>query len=209
MYRRFDQFLNVFAKRRKIVQLKSFFPKIRNKKKEIKNFCYNPISIIFILNCSKYEYSGPYTGFHLVENFDYSGNNGMYRWYINDPIRFKKRIKWTIEHGHANNFENDYSSVAYWYQKEPHKRFPPFPEAEKRIPRFPENYDEIWSKYIDTAPKVFAARAKLKDKFPEDIDKLYLDATHDFMQGKYQIALNELEQVKSMIKNRLKQIQES
>jgi hypothetical protein len=51
----------------------------------------------------------------------------MYRWFVHDPIRFRKSIRWTIEHGHANNFENDYSSVAYWYQTEPHKTFPPIP----------------------------------------------------------------------------------
>ena len=51
----------------------------------------------------------------------------MYRWFIHDPIRFRRSIRWTIEHGHANNFENDYSSVAYWYQTEPHRPFPSLP----------------------------------------------------------------------------------
>ena len=57
------------------------------------------------------------------------GQNSMYRWFVHDPIRFRRSIRWTIEHGHANNFENDYSSVAYWYQTEPHK---PFPAASRR-----------------------------------------------------------------------------
>jgi len=51
----------------------------------------------------------------------------MYRWFVHDPVRFRRSIRWTIEHGHANNFENDYSSVAYWYQTEPHKPFPVLP----------------------------------------------------------------------------------
>jgi hypothetical protein len=102
----------------------------------------------------KHEYSGPYTGFHLIENFDYSGNNGMYRFYIQDSIRFKKRIKWTIEHGHANNFENDYSSVAYFYQKEPHKKFPSLLTLEERIPRLPDNYEQIWSECKRTTTEV-------------------------------------------------------
>jgi hypothetical protein len=33
----------------------------------------------------------------------------------------------TIEHRHADNFENNYSSVADWYQTEPHKAFPALP----------------------------------------------------------------------------------
>ncbi|MBA7709373.1 hypothetical protein ES703_118290 [subsurface metagenome] len=46
----------------------------------------------------------------------------------------------TIEHGHANNFENDYSSVAYWYQLEPHAPFPQLLPIKQRLPRFPEAF---------------------------------------------------------------------
>jgi hypothetical protein len=147
----------------------------------------------------KHEYSGLYTGFHLIENFDYSGNNGMYRWYIHDPIRFKKRIKWTIEHGHANNIENDYSSVAYWYQKEPHKNFGSLPEAEERIPRLPDNYDQIWEEYIATNTQINAKKQQLKHDFPEKTDRLFQDASHEFMQGKYKEARIDLKKVRSML----------
>ena len=41
---------------------------------------------------------------------------------------FKKSMRVTIEHGHANDHEADYSSVAYWYQTEPHAPFEPFPK---------------------------------------------------------------------------------
>jgi hypothetical protein len=84
-------------------------------------------------------YSGPYTGFHMVEHPDYAGKNAMYRWYVADPIRFERSLVWTIEHGHANNYENDYTSVAYWYQAEPHAPFPALPEARARLPHFPES----------------------------------------------------------------------
>jgi hypothetical protein len=147
----------------------------------------------------KHEYSGPYTGFHLIENFDYSGNNGMYRWYIHDPVRFKKRVKWTIEHGHANNFENDYSSVAYWYQKESHKKFKILPEPRERLPRFPLNYKEIWEGYVATYTKLNAKKQQLKDKFPEKIDRLFQDAAHEFMQGKYSSAKADLKSIRSML----------
>ena len=43
----------------------------------------------------------------------------MYRFHIEDPVRFEKSIRVTIEHGHANKLSNDYSSTAYWYQLEP------------------------------------------------------------------------------------------
>ena len=88
--------------------------------------------------CPDAEYAGPYTGFHLVENRDgkkFFGKNSMYRWYIHDPVRFQKSIKATIEHGHANNFENDYSSVAYWYQEAPGAKLLPIPDKASRRPK--------------------------------------------------------------------------
>ncbi|NLP10320.1 DUF2961 domain-containing protein [bacterium] len=69
--------------------------------------------------CPSQEYTGPYTGFHCVENrsgYAHHGTNGMYRFYLTDPIRFKKSIAVTLEHGHQNDKANDYSSVAFWYQ---------------------------------------------------------------------------------------------
>ena len=85
--------------------------------------------------CPDVEYSGPYTGFHLVENREedsWYGKTGMYRFFVHDPIRFRKSIRVTIEHGHANDLANDYSSVAYWYQAEPHAPFPALPSREGR-----------------------------------------------------------------------------
>ncbi len=66
--------------------------------------------------CPSSEYAAPYHGFHLIESPDYGGLVGAYRWYVQDPIRFTRSLRWTIEHGHANNFANEYASVAYWYQ---------------------------------------------------------------------------------------------
>ena len=79
-----------------------------------------------------------YTGFHLVEDPDFAGKNAMYRWYLTDPIRFERSLVWTIEHGHANDLGNDYTSVAYWYQTEPHGAFPLLPDVKARLPRLPE-----------------------------------------------------------------------
>jgi hypothetical protein len=58
----------------------------------------------------------------------------MYRFFVSDPIRFRMNASLTIEHGHANDLANDYSSVAYWYQREPHGSFPRLPSREERQP---------------------------------------------------------------------------
>jgi len=59
----------------------------------------------------------------------------VYRFHIPDPIPFKKSIRVTIEHGHANDRADDWCSVAYWYQTEPHAPFPPLPPVMERLPR--------------------------------------------------------------------------
>jgi len=92
--------------------------------------------------CPAREYAGPYHGFHLLESEDYSGLVGAYRWFVADPIRFTRSLRWTVEHGHANNFANEYASVAYWYQAEPHAAFPVLPGRETLIPPLPAIYDE-------------------------------------------------------------------
>ncbi|MHA1715844.1 MAG: DUF2961 domain-containing protein, partial [Promethearchaeota archaeon] len=63
------------------------------------------------------------------------GKHTYYRFFIEDPIYFERRIKGTIEHGHGNGRSDSFSSVAYWYQTEPHAPFPSLPPAAKRLPR--------------------------------------------------------------------------
>jgi hypothetical protein len=58
-----------------------------------------------------------------------------YRFHVADPVRFSRRIKVTIEHGHANDRADDFYSVAYWYQTEPHAEFPLLPPPEARVPK--------------------------------------------------------------------------
>ncbi len=84
--------------------------------------------------CPNIEYAGPYTGFHVIGNKNYLGKTSMYRFHVADPVRFQKSVKMTIEHGHANNFANDYSSTAFWYQAEPHAPFPALLSREERQP---------------------------------------------------------------------------
>lgn len=59
----------------------------------------------------------------------------MYRFMLASPITFTKSIKATIEHGTANDRSDNFYSVAYWYQTEPHAPFPPLPAVNERIPR--------------------------------------------------------------------------
>jgi len=94
--------------------------------------------------CPDAEFWGPYTGFYLIENRggDFSGKNQMYKFFINDPVRFQKSIRVTVEHGHANNFENDYSSTVFWYQTEPHRLFPTMPGMADRLPGWPAGVAE-------------------------------------------------------------------
>ena len=79
------------------------------------------------------EYAGPYHGVSLAGGIqDWTGKWSLYRFHIEDAVHFQKSIRVSIEHGHANNLANDYSSVAYWYQTEPHKKFPKLRVAPKR-----------------------------------------------------------------------------
>ena len=43
-----------------------------------------------------------------------------YRLHIPDPIPFTESVRVQIEHGNCNMLQQDYSSLAYWYQQEPH-----------------------------------------------------------------------------------------
>lgn len=98
--------------------------------------------------CPDKEFSGLYTGFYLIEDLHtpWRGKNQMYHFYLNEPVVFQKSIRATIEHGHDNNFENSYTSTAFWYQLEPHKAFPPMPAARDRLPLWPEGVTEALDK---------------------------------------------------------------
>jgi Protein of unknown function (DUF2961) len=58
----------------------------------------------------------------------------VYRFHLDSPIVFKTSFKATIEHGNANHRSDNYYSVAYWYQTEPHDPFPPLPSVDQRLP---------------------------------------------------------------------------
>ena len=61
--------------------------------------------------------------------------SSVYRFHLDSPITFTKSLRATIEHGHANHRSDDFFSVAYWYQAEPHLDFPRLPSLEERLPK--------------------------------------------------------------------------
>ena len=58
----------------------------------------------------------------------------VYRFHFDSPIPFKKSMRASIEHGHGNHRSDNFYSVAYWYQAEPHEAFPALPDVDERIP---------------------------------------------------------------------------
>ncbi len=72
---------------------------------------------------------------YIVDPERIGGRYCLYRWHTESPIAFEKSIRVTIEHGHANCRSDDFYSVAYWYQTEPHAAFPPLPPAKERLPK--------------------------------------------------------------------------
>jgi D-arabinan exo alpha-(1,3)/(1,5)-arabinofuranosidase (non-reducing end) len=80
-------------------------------------------------------FSTPYTGLAQVippdKIYEPGQRFGLYRWHIADPVHFGKDLKVTIQAlgwqdgGRYLQLEDSIASVAYWYQKEPHRKFPP------------------------------------------------------------------------------------
>ncbi len=79
-------------------------------------------------------FSNLYFGLPLRGPHETGAHWNVYRYHIEDPIPFDQCITVTIEHGHANNRSDNFSSVAYWYQTEPHVPFPELPPAKERWP---------------------------------------------------------------------------
>jgi hypothetical protein len=74
-------------------------------------------------------------GVPVMGGFSAASQSSVYRFHLDAPIPFTKSIRVTIEHGHANHRSDNFFSVAYWYQAEPHAPFPALPAVDTRIPR--------------------------------------------------------------------------
>jgi len=88
---------------------------------------------------------GPFYGTPLWEGRDAYDRGTAYRFHITDPVPFEKSLRVEIEHKGAQKFpdrthegfiERDdlMSSVALWYQIEPHQPWPALPTGVERLP---------------------------------------------------------------------------
>ncbi len=73
-------------------------------------------------------------GAPVVGKEEAGARSSVYRFHLDSPIPFSKAFRATIEHGHANHRSDNFYSVAYWYQTEPHLKFPALPPVDDRIP---------------------------------------------------------------------------
>jgi hypothetical protein len=74
------------------------------------------------------------SGYLLMEKEDHR----MYRWYLANPVRFQQSLTVEIqdqrnEHGQIPS-QDDFTSVAFWYQEEPHRGFKLQPFADRVAP---------------------------------------------------------------------------
>ncbi len=157
----------------------------------------------------------------------------MYRWHLADPVRFTKSLRFEIEHkgwlsadetesgkveGHVER-EDDFASVAFWYQIGQPKRFAQLPPArERRFPdldrvigggtllasarhspgeiRLQEGYD--WTTpgqvfFQPLEPHAGGDRPFLEldfDVLQAELRGLVLRLTHSYDYGRYQVSLD-------------------
>lgn len=88
---------------------------------------------------------GPFYGTPLWEGYGTGDRCTAYRWHLPDPVPFTRSLRVEIEHKGSQTFpdgkgdgfiERDdlMSSVAFWYQTEPHKPWPALPAGADRLP---------------------------------------------------------------------------
>jgi hypothetical protein len=125
------------------------------------------------------------------------GHTSAFRWHLADPIVFEKKIKVTIEHygwispdenkerrAHSwNEREDDYSTIAYWYQTGIPSFFHKTPPAEERI--LP-NLDQIFMAREMIAGKTYHNGVVEVQK---NLD-FYMDGQLTFTPGNDQASVN-------------------
>lgn len=112
------------------------------------------------------EMSTPYYGAPLMEGYDALARTTCYRWHITDPVIFNKSLRLEIEHMGVtfnedgtvkSGFEeraDDFASVAFWYQTEPHSPFPAMAPAMERV------YED-WTKLVEAETKLDGVRVSV------------------------------------------------
>ncbi len=173
--------------------------------------------------------STPYFGVPYFDQWGIvGGHTSAYRWHINDPLVFNKGIKVTFEHwgwispdenaqykSHSwNEREDDYSSVAFWYQageptfkaRAPHGRERTLPNLDRIISAREYTADqyhgpgEAVAQNLDLYPSghLFYKPPQQENawiEIPFEVEKkepkrLLLVMTHSYDYGQYQASLN-------------------
>jgi len=100
-----------------------------------------------------------------------NGYQSSYVFHVESPVRFEKKIKVTIEHGHGNHLCNEMSSVAYWYADKPYTAIA-VPPVKKRMVGLRDNkgnwlYDkrnQITSRVIEPNEEMLEMKRKWQKK---------------------------------------------
>jgi hypothetical protein len=86
-------------------------------------------------------FSSPFVGLAVDERADGPRRFSLYRWHLLDSIGFAQDLRVTVQalgwwpDRTYQPLTDDVASVAYWYQREPHRRFPTLPALPDRWAR--------------------------------------------------------------------------
>ncbi len=135
------------------------------------------------------EFAAPFHGLTLFDKEN--AKVSAYRHHVPDPITFSKSIRVTMEHCHGNILQEDYSSVALWYQTEPHKPWDPIKDA-KALEPLPEVPGYLMTELHTDTPENIERRtvlhkaAQLRYRLRVDPDSV-LGVTEDIiMSARYE-----------------------
>ncbi len=91
-----------------------------------------------------------------------NGYQTSYVHHIENPVRFEREIRVTIEHGHANHLCNEMSSVAYWYAATPATAARP-PAVAKRMPVMRDSVGNwLYDKANQTTSRAIPPNAEMR-----------------------------------------------
>jgi hypothetical protein len=102
------------------------------------------------------------------------GYQTSYVFHLENPVRFEKEIKVTIEHGHGNHLANEMSTVAYWYAENP-AAAADVPPVAKRMPVLRDNQgkwlfdpeNQITSRVIQPNAEMLQMKRRWQDRIKE------------------------------------------
>ena len=100
----------------------------------------------------------------IVHEGDSGDFHVAYRFHITDPVHFEKHLRVSIEHGHANQLSDDWSSTAYWYQLLPTQTPLTILPVEERLPNVPQ-LNTPAAQLPELTEEMKAARAAWEDRW--------------------------------------------